>query len=183
MKKVILLGDSIRLIGYGKRVEELLGCDYKVWQSDDNGRFAKYTLCNLKGWLANMPDADVIHWNNGFWDTCLKYEEDGSFTDIDTYLNDMKKIARELKKVTGNIIFATTTPVKPELPDQKNEIVNKYNDALVPELIKQEIKINDLNALVSKNVKEYICDDYCHLSDAGIEACAKKVVESIKSII
>ena len=34
MKKVVLLGDSIRLIGYGKRVEELLGDQCTVWQPE-----------------------------------------------------------------------------------------------------------------------------------------------------
>lgn len=43
-KKVVLLGDSIRQIGYGKKVEELLKPDYEVWQPEDNCRFAKYTL-------------------------------------------------------------------------------------------------------------------------------------------
>ena len=31
MKKVVLFGDSIRQIGYGNRVCELLGEDYTVW--------------------------------------------------------------------------------------------------------------------------------------------------------
>ena len=44
MKKVVLLGDSIRLIGYGKKVEEMLRPEYEVWQPEDNCRFAKYGL-------------------------------------------------------------------------------------------------------------------------------------------
>ena len=39
MKKVVLLGDSIRLIGYGKKVPEMLGDNYTVFQSEDNCRF------------------------------------------------------------------------------------------------------------------------------------------------
>lgn len=39
MKKVVLLGDSIRLVGYGPRVPELLGSDYEVYQPDENCRF------------------------------------------------------------------------------------------------------------------------------------------------
>ena len=50
MKKVVLLGDSIRLIGYGTKVPEMLGDDYQVWQSEDNCRFAKYTLRCLFDW-------------------------------------------------------------------------------------------------------------------------------------
>ncbi len=47
MKKVVLLGDSIRLWGYGTKVPELLGKDYEVWQPEDNCRFVKYTLRGL----------------------------------------------------------------------------------------------------------------------------------------
>ena len=44
MKKVTLLGDSIRQIGYGTKVPELLGDEYQVFQPEDNCRFVKYTL-------------------------------------------------------------------------------------------------------------------------------------------
>ena len=44
MIKVTLLGDSIRMIGYGLEVPALLGEDFEVFQPDDNCRFAKYTL-------------------------------------------------------------------------------------------------------------------------------------------
>lgn len=56
MKKVTLIGDSIRQIGYGKRVEELLGSDYEVFQTEDNQyqtnedieRFNAYIVPRLK---------------------------------------------------------------------------------------------------------------------------------------
>ena len=43
MTKVMLLGDSIRQLGYGTVVPQMLGEDYEVYQPDDNCRFAKYT--------------------------------------------------------------------------------------------------------------------------------------------
>ena len=43
MKKVLLLGDSIRM-GYQYQLKELLKDECKVIFSDDNGRFASYTL-------------------------------------------------------------------------------------------------------------------------------------------
>lgn len=48
MKKVLLLGDSIRM-GYDDYVKELLDgkCEV-IYDHDDNGRFAAYTL-----WQAN----------------------------------------------------------------------------------------------------------------------------------
>ena len=44
MKKLVFLGDSIRLMGYGYQVAELLSDEYETWQPGDNCRFAAYTL-------------------------------------------------------------------------------------------------------------------------------------------
>ena len=45
MKKVTLLGDSIRMIGYGKTVAEALNKDgIEVFQPEENCRFSKYRV-------------------------------------------------------------------------------------------------------------------------------------------
>ena len=95
MKKLVLLGDSIRLIGYGGRLAELLSDEYEVWQPDDNCRWADYTYRMLFDYRDNISDADVIHWNNGLWDTSDRFGE-GYFVDIDTYVDTMKRIAKIL---------------------------------------------------------------------------------------
>ena len=69
MKKVTLLGDSIRL-GYESRVTELLKPDFEVFTYKDNGRFAAYTLRSLFDYREQIAGSDVIHWNNGHWDLC-----------------------------------------------------------------------------------------------------------------
>ena len=86
--KVTLLGDSIRLIGYGQAVEEALKGDFEVWQPEDNCRYAQYTLRGLWEWAADIEGSDIIHWNNGHWDLCELYG-DGTFTDIDDYVKTM----------------------------------------------------------------------------------------------
>ena len=63
MKKVTLLGDSIRQIGYGTMVPELLGEEYEVFQPDDNCRFAKYTLRMLFDYRAQIEGSDVIQFD------------------------------------------------------------------------------------------------------------------------
>jgi len=69
MKKITLLGDSIRWIGYGTKVPELLGNEYEVFQPDDNCRFSKYTLRGVMvEWAEGIEGSDIIHWNNGLWD-------------------------------------------------------------------------------------------------------------------
>ena len=112
MKKVILLGDSIRLIGYGARTAELLGPDYTVWQPEDNCRFASYTLRMLFEYKDQLEGADVIHWNNGLWDVCDLFG-DGAFTPLEDYIRLLARIAAVLKTYSKKVIFATTTPPSP----------------------------------------------------------------------
>ncbi|MBR2973453.1 MAG: SGNH/GDSL hydrolase family protein, partial [Clostridia bacterium] len=87
MKDVFLIGDSITM-AYADKVGELLGDDVKIWRtaSDmsnyevENARWTGYTLNNLARhmWLQKLPKKfDAIHWNNGIWDTVIRYPEDG----------------------------------------------------------------------------------------------------------
>ena len=67
MKKVLLLGDSIRM-GYQTYVKELLDGVCDVYFSEDNGRFASY-----KQWQANQMFKthgafDLVQLNNGYLD-------------------------------------------------------------------------------------------------------------------
>ena len=70
MKEVLLLGDSIRMF-YQERVKELLGEEYNVSAPEENCRFSMYTLNSLRTWLPGFPKPDIIHWNNGLWDTAI----------------------------------------------------------------------------------------------------------------
>ena len=183
MKKIALIGDSIRQIGYGTRVPELLGKDYMVFQPEDNCRFSKYTLRGIMcEWAEGLKDCDVIHWNNGLWDTwnC----GDGIFTSKEEYASNMLRIAKLLKQYSDKVIFATTTPVTEEKEDNNNDTIKEYNEFIVPKLQEEGILINDLHSLVYPNIDEYIRkDDNIHLTDKGIEACAEKVAHMIKLVL
>ncbi|MBQ7411698.1 MAG: SGNH/GDSL hydrolase family protein [Clostridia bacterium] len=180
MKKVVLLGDSCRLWGYGPRVPELLGDKYEVFQPDDNCRFSKYTLRMLFDLNDSIKDADVIHWNNGHWD-CTEIFDDGLFTTEEEYIENMTRIAKLLLKITPNVIFSTTTPVRDEFEWTHNDKIQRFNEIIVPRLKEMGITINDLYSVVAEdingNVKEF---DNIHLSDKGIELCVQSVVKAIK---
>ena len=175
MKKVVLLGDSIRLIGYGKTVEARLSGEFKVWQPLENCRFAKHTLRGLYDWRDDIAGADVIHWNNGLWDVHDMFG-DGPFSSIDEFVDNMLRIARLLQARAKTVIFATITP-KRGVPGSK-EIIEAYNAALVPKLMEMGIVINDLYTPIAENPDKYISDDHVHLSAEGIVLCAD-LVESI----
>ena len=180
-KKIALLGDSIRQIGYGRVVPEMLGDAYEVFQPEDNCRFAKYTLRMLFDFKDILKDCEVIHWNNGLWDVCDLFNDGKLFSTDDEYVENILRIARILKSFTPNVIFATITPVHPEHPHNRNEDIRRFNSLVVPRLQEMGIQINDLYSVVAPNLESYICEDQIHLSEAGIKACAEKVVAAIKA--
>jgi len=143
-------------------------------------------LYGLPSIFEEMPDPDIIHWNNGLWDSCIKFVEDGPFTPVDEYVKDMLKILEKLKKRTNHIIFAKTTHCRPGysfkgINPNRNGLVDIYNAAIVPVLEKEGVIIHDLNPLID-NDDALICEDNTHLSKKGIEVCGKQVAEMIKSI-
>lgn len=177
MKKVVLIGDSIRQIGYGAPVAERLSDEFEVWQPADNCRFAKYTLRGLWDWKDGIRGADIIHWNNGLWDVSDLFG-DGEFTPIDEYVDIMLRLARLFLQRARVVIFATTTPVRPENPHNKNETIWAYNEALIPKLRELGVVINDLYTPLAEDVYRFISDDLIHLSDEGIFLAAG-LVESV----
>ena len=181
MKKVTLLGDSIRQIGYGTKVPEMLGEEYEVFQPEDNCRFVKYTLRMLFDCKAQIEGSDIIHWNNGLWDTCTNLYDDGKpFSNEEEYVENMLRVAKELKKLGKRVIFAMTTPVHYEFPYNDNKIIKRYNDLIVPKLQEIGIEINDLYTTVMQDLYKYIGADQIHLSEEGIAVCAEQVVNAIK---
>ena len=176
MKKVVLLGDSIRLIGYGKTVESRLSGEFRVWQPLENCRFAKHTLRGLYDWRHELEGADIVHWNNGLWDTWDVFG-DGPFSSVEEFTENMLRLARLLKARAKVVIFATITPVR---YGEKggNEIIEKYNAAIVPKLREMGIVINDLYSAMLPEVDKYVSDDRVHLSAEGI-AFTADLVEAV----
>ena len=183
MKKVLLLGDSIR-IGYEPYVRRALSNTATVYTPEENCRFSAYTLNSLRFWLPGFPVPDVIHWNNGAWDYARIFGlDEPEFTPKNEYIRNMLLIARELKKTGAKIIFSTSLPCRPDFPRAKAEKVAEYNAAIVPELQKQDIEINDLYSAIYPQFMQLIGEDGLHLTDEGYAMCGKIVAEKIKSCL
>lgn len=177
--KIALLGDSIRLLGYGKRTAELLGEEYEVFQPEDNCRFAKYTLRCLFDMAEAMKDCRIVHFNCGLWDICDIFG-DGTFTSEDEYVETMSRIADILLSRHEKVIFATTTPVSEKNIYNSNSDIVRFNEIIVPVFEKKGIIINDLYSLIAADIDKNISDDTIHLSEEGAEAAARQVCEIIK---
>ena len=70
--------------------------------------------------------------------------------------------------------------MRPENVHNKNEVIEAYNNALVPKLREMGIVINDLYTPLSKDVYRFICDDTIHLSEEGISVAADMVEAVIR---
>lgn len=176
-RKIVLLGDSIRQIGYGKKLGEVLGDGYEVLQPADNCRFAKYTMVLLRDMKDILEGADIIHWNNGIWDAS-EFIDENPLTSIDEYVSDMLRLAALLKANAKKVIFATSTMHK-RGNERKNKRIQEYNAAIVPKLREIGVIINDLHTYVMSNAEEYICDDTVHLNELGIQKVAEHVAKLI----
>ena len=179
MKKIILLGDSIRL-SYGNRVRELLGEGYTVWQPEDNCRFAAYTLRMLYDYREQLKEADVIHFNCGLWDMCDLFG-DGPFTPLEVYVEQMVRIAKILKTYAPVVIFATTTPPSPKMWGHDLDRVRAYNAAAMATLEPLGVLFDDLFTPVAEDIDRMISEDYLHASPYGVEILANRVADCIKA--
>jgi len=180
-KQVLLLGDSIRQ-GYQPEVVKALAADYNVRGPEDNCRFAKYTLNELdRIFTAYGQTPDLIHWNNGLWDSAIVCAEDGMFTPPDEYKHYIKLILRELRKRCSLIIFASTTPVKPGSLNQKLEYIQVLNARILPLMKAENVPVNDLYSVVTDRIDQIIGDDKIHLSEYGCQTVGRHTAKIIQN--
>ena len=180
--KVVLLGDSIRLMGYGGKVPALLGECFSVWQPESNGRFISSTLRDLFDFREQIQAADIVHFNSGEWDICDLFG-DGPFTPEEFYVSQVLRVVKILQDWGKTVIFATTTPVRPENVYNSTAVIERYNSLIVPLLREKGVRINDLFSAVAADLYGNVCDDTIHLSDRGIALCAESTAAAIRSAV
>lgn len=186
MKKIILLGDSIRK-GYDKCVAKQLEGMAEVYYPEDNCRFAAYLFRYFIGYVDQSgfgADVDVIHWNAGLWDTIIQFQEERQ-TSPEVYREYIKRIHKRIKQLCPNAIeiFATSTRVREELYShdflRRNEDVEWYNKIAIEVLTEEGVIINDLYGFTKEWTVEYYTDK-THFNEVGSELIGKKVAEVLK---
>ncbi len=169
MKKIILIGDSIRL-GYDKYVKDALVGVAEVYYPNDSARFSEYTLRYLSDWKQENgwgEDIDLVHWNTGLWDVLEMYGE-APISNPRQYGETIAKIYRQIKILFPNAkqIFATNTSVIEEKygPDRRrhNSTIEQYNRIAVEALDGTDCRINDLYTLTKNAPLEVRAGDPTH---------------------
>lgn len=191
MKKVLLLGDSIRM-GYDEYVKEILKDKCEVFYDDiDNGRFAAYTLWQVNQFFKNFGKFDVVHWNNGYWDMNIESPMIEAMHPVDEYIHFLKRIILEIQRNGAEIIFATTTPILEQGSamdntgtgikiNYNNDWVIKYNDAAKKLMLEKNITVNDLYTLMLQDKNVYKSEDRLHLTEEGYRICAEQAARLIE---
>ena len=186
MKKIVLMGDSIRM-GYDKYVKEALSGVAEVYYPEENCRFAEYMLRYAHVWKENgkwPDDVDLVHWNAGLWDV-LELFDDGPMTSISYYAEAIARIDKRIRMLYPNakVVFATSTPVIEEQygPGAKrhNATIRAYNEAAINALASTNTMINDLYSLADDLPPEYHSDCTHYSTDKGRELLGGRVISII----
>lgn len=186
MKKIVLLGDSIRM-GYDKYVREALAGAVEVFYPDENCRYAENLLRFAHEWKKKNgwgDDVDLVHWNAGLWDV-LELFDDEPLTTKDYYANVIPRIDRRLRLIfpSAKIVFATSTPIIEEKCashfKRKNATIEEYNAIALDSLSGTDTVINDLYSLMKDAPDSYHSDAVHFYTDEGTELIGKRVLSVI----
>ena len=186
MKKIVLIGDSIR-VGYDKYVKQVLEGEVEVLFSPDSGRFAQYVLRAVSDWKKEEgwgDDIDLVHWNAGLWDV-LRLFGDDPLTPPEMYGDMIRRIDRRLRFLfpRAKMVFATSTRVLEERYGKNftryNREIEQYNDIALAALRDTDTVINDLYALTASLPASFYSDMTHLYTPEGTEAMTNQVLSVI----
>jgi len=189
MKKVLLLGDSIRM-GYCKYVRMAFEDAAEIVFPEDCCRFAAYTLRYLTTWKSETgcdKDLDVVHWNAGLWDV-LRLLDGKVQTEPEVYRSYIDRICNVLKIQYPNarMIFATSTAVQEHLYGalkRYNCDIRQYNDIASEVVLSHGGQINDLYAVTEGLPAEYYSDATHFNTMDGTRIVAGKVISTLEDAL
>ncbi len=187
MKRVILVGDSIRMRYEGTVYAELEGVA-EVWGPAENGEDSENILRHLDEWvLSRSPD--IVHINCGLHDLKRLAGSDLPFVPIETYRANVQTILERIQQQTeGLIIWATTTPVNELWHKQRKGFerwgtdVATYNRVAVEVARKLNVEIDDLYSVVmSAGRDRYLNEDGGHFTPEGSHLLGKTVARCLRT--
>lgn len=193
LKKVVLIGDSIR-VGYQPFVVKNLESVATIWAPDENGKTTNNVIYNLNGWVKNQ-NPDIIHINAGLHDIrTLSWELGPGHTLVKPkhYQDNLETIFTWINKYVGcKIIWATTTPVIDENAKRAHQKARDYkrHDSDVKKINKianriarkYNIPVNDLYSFVKEKVGlQEVGDDGVHFTESGYKQLGARVAEVVR---
>ena len=193
MKKIVLIGDSIRM-GYDKYVKMALDGVAEVFSPEENCRFTQYVLRFFHKWIADSgfgEDTDLVHFNVGLWDVIqIMYDE--PITPIDVYEQYLHRICKRIRQCCpkAKVVFATSTPIHQANYEavkhefwRSNETIKAYNAVAVKVMKEHNIEVNDLYALMEGAPDHYFSDRTHYYTEKATERMTNRVLQVIEEQI
>ena len=152
LPRVLLIGDSITM-GYTQPLREMLKSKANVQHPTENCGASRRILGQLDQYLGKKH-WDVIQLNCGIHD--LTYLDTAGKVagpkvggkpqvPLDEYRSNLEKILARLKKTGATVIWCTTTPMNHPDVYRIPADVDRYNDVAKDVMVRNGIRINDLN--------------------------------------
>ncbi len=189
MKRVILIGDSIRM-GYQPVVRTELEGLAEVWGPDENGGTSDNVLAHLEEWAVSR-EADLVHVNCGLHDIKRLRDADDFLVPLDRYRSNVAEILRTLaERTSSRVIWATTTPVNERWHaerkgfDRHESDVADYNRAAVDVARELDVEVDDLWGVVTRSGRDgLLAEDGVHFTQAGYGLLGKEVARASQSAL
>jgi lysophospholipase L1-like esterase len=196
MKKIVLLGDSIR-IGYQAIVRAELEGVADVWVPPDNGQHTTNLLLRFNDWVI-LQRPDVLHLNAGLWDVrhVARGRHDlGNVVPVEQYRANVRRLLTLAKQyASGAVIWATTTPIDEaanfqqtapaDHPARRGADVAEYNAAAVEEATTLGVGVNDLHKIVLEyGPARWLSPDGMHATEDGYAAVGRRVADVLRKLV
>jgi isoamyl acetate esterase len=194
MKRVILIGDSIRM-GYQETVKAELGSAVELWSPTENGGHTVNVLANLNDWIVKRQP-DVLHINCGLHDLkTIARDERENLVSLIEYRRNVGRILRLTQTLTrAKILWATTTPVNEERIRKSRTSpgdfrryeadVIAYNAAAQEEARGRGVTISDLYANVMAAGRDNnLTADGVHFTKEAYTMLGKAVADAILPLL
>ena len=191
MKKLLLIGDSIRM-NYDRYVRQALEGQVQVFTPYENCRFAAYTYYAIGDWEAKQrfgEDLDLVHWNAGLHDVARLHYDD-PVTPPEIYAYYIGRVIHRLRDVypAAKQIFALTTPVWEEKYTEpwlvrKNADIDRLNEAAKKVMAENGVPVNDLASAVKRYDPKEIYSDATHYNYTGSVILAKAVLDAVCPVL
>jgi lysophospholipase L1-like esterase len=194
MKRIVLLGDSIRL-GYEPFVRAELAGEAFVWGPPDNGQHSTNLLMNFWPWIA-AQQPDILHMNSGIWDTRrVARGSDLNVVPLPIYRENIRNLIRLTRCHTNAlIIWATATPLLNEPANEtqrKNGMAGRdaadiplYNEAASEAAREESIPVNDLYSLViGEGPGKLLLPDGVHYGEQGCRFLGSQVAAFLRTVL
>ena len=194
MKRVLLLGDSIRL-GYEPFVRELLTDKAHVLAPIENCQHTVHHLMNFWNWVAPVQP-DIIHLNAGLWDT-RRVTPGGpdNIIPVEIYARNVRRLVELIREHTrARLLWATTTPVN--MADyvrgnaqrgnagRHGPDIATYNSAALDIMRELHVPVNDLHDYVVRTgPATLLADDGIHYTPIGYAKLAAEVAQALQAAL